>query len=239
MADPVVIWCSIEMRNSSILRASNQRAVVIWCSIEMRNSCEGAHQYGRLVVIWCSIEMRNSNRADANIRAIVVIWCSIEMRNSQVDHYASAKRVVIWCSIEMRNSSLLPVPSLVALWFDALLKWETVLSEFLKIAQQLWFDALLKWETVEVKTSETRLGCDLMLYWNEKQSFKALNQRQKSCDLMLYWNEKQYHQRRPRDCPVVIWCSIEMRNSNLNISGKLFRLWFDALLKWETVKILP
>jgi len=122
----------------------------------------------------------------------------------------------------------------------------------------LWFDALLKWETVSTASARPARGCDLMLYWNEKQYYGIHTITGNGCDLMLYWNEKQSAKilqkpstvviwcsiemrnsgstRTVRQVVVVIWCSIEMRNSCMSVAGTVAVLWFDALLKWETVK---
>ena len=143
------------------------------------------------------------------------------------------------------------------LWFDALLKWETVEGERDMSSNKLWFDALLKWETVLSLPAASLASCDLMLYWNEKQYRRWYSVFSICCDLMLYWNEKQLSFRRARSscsCDlmlywnekqwrveihchrfVVIWCSIEMRNSPYALGTPIVMLWFDALLKWETV----
>ncbi len=189
------------------------------------------------VVIWCSIEMRNSDDLHRQRHPGVVIWCSIEMRNSFRAAFRAGARVVIWCSIEMRNS----------------------IGASQNNCARLWFDALLKWETVRESPRVRSPGCDLMLYWNEKQYGQLQRRRLPSCDLMLYWNEKQYIECNESLITVVIWCSIEMRNSKherrytphdscdlmLYWNEKQFTewrpslsnaLWFDALLKWETVQ---
>ncbi len=163
----------------------------VWCSIEMRNSWAYLVLVYLIVVIWCSIEMRNSMRAAAEGLGVVVIWCSIEMRNSLHSVWHMAVWVVIWCSIEMRNSQ----------------------DIIYAIDNLLWFDALLKWETVTRIWPTSKCRCDLMLYWNEKQLDVGRVDRRDRCDLMLYWNEKQSLRLARHGVFVVIWCSIEMRNS--------------------------
>ena len=274
----VVIWCSIEMRNSSPNKKKGYEIVVIWCSIEMRNSrirhetlpvwlwfdallkweTVGAatagdrggcglmlywneKQYGRsgqklfCVVIWCSIEMRNSERLeewrsqelwfDALLK-----WETVRQNGDEPDRgcdlmlYWNEKQylqdqewrnaVVIWCSIEMRNSFFRVWCVLLWLWFDALLKWETVLH--LKFRTDGGCDLMLYWNEKQftVCLLFKSNGCDLMLYWNEKQYTILSLAPNVRCDLMLYWNEKQFLALRTRANGVVIWCSIEMRNSH-------------------------
>ena len=141
------------------------------------------------VVIWCSIEMRNSASAAGHEAVPVVIWCSIEMRNSANGGAHRAHPVVIWCSIEMRNS--------------------------LKVDERV-----------------LQSGCDLMLYWNEKQCDKVVKSKRIGCDLMLYWNEKQSRCDCVEGLGVVIWCSIEMRNSALQ--GLHFR--FNVVI-WCSIEM--
>ncbi len=252
-----MIWCSIEMRNSSLAEAFPPLEVVIWCSIEMRNSWRVVGSYARRVVIWCSIEMRNSPSCSASGARpscdLMLYWNEKQSRwrtptkfdSCDLMLYWNEKQfppvacpsppccdlmlywnekqcrpfgpfwteVVIWCSIEMRNSR----------------------GAFRRAFAPLWFDALLKWETVTLVERVTTSSCDLMLYWNEKQYVARTEQEVVRCDLMLYWNEKQSESLRMECAQVVIWCSIEMRNSRLMSLRSNGRLWFDALLKWETV----
>ena len=123
------------------------------------------------------------------------------------------RRVVIWCSIEMRNSALWPSTRPIQVWFDALLKWETGAKSSGEWGWSLWFDALLKWETVSWTDIGSESGCDLMLYWNEKQ----LNMNVRAEGTVVIWcSIEMRNSRQIGACPepaVVIWCSIEMRNS--------------------------
>ena len=169
----------------------------------------------------------------------VVIWCSIEMRNSVSCWQWCRTEVVIWCSIEMRNSDKSITGQRLMLWFDALLKWETVTTTpsgeteccdlMLYWNEKQWrerqrlrissCDLMLYWneKQFEARTRSAATCCDLMLYWNEKQWNESMSDIDLCCDLMLYWNEKQYFLKRWYLFFVVIWCSIEMRNSS--------RLW--------------
>ena len=121
--------------------------------------------------------------------------------------------VVIWCFIEMRNNHKADAHD----------------------RQLLWFDALLKWETIYFATPTIKGGCDLMLYWNEKQYQQAVAE----CRHVVIWCfiEMRNNFIMPEIAAtyVVIWCFIEMRNNLAQRHDAPRLLWFDALLKWETM----
>ena len=166
----------------------------------------------------------------------VVIWCFIEMRNNGAPQQPHRRPVVIWCFIEMRNNNMCVKWLATELWFDALLKCETIATAEPKRLVLLWFDALLKCETIVLKQFESGESCDLMLYWNVKQYQRKIKIRKIGCDLMLYWNVKQYGTTNAGHNAVVIWCSIEMWNNGRHLSLRKLPLWFDALLKCETIR---
>ena len=74
-----------------------------------------------------------------------MLYWNVKQFNRQITLHI---KVVIWCSIEMWNSSIGKSPDMLKLWFDALLKCETVRSGRHESGRMLWFDALLKCETV-------------------------------------------------------------------------------------------
>ena len=131
-------------------------------------------------------------KRDHAARHVVVIWCSIEMRNTLLPSLYLLTQ--LWFDALLKWETLAPLAVVVdvRLWFDALLKWETLKQRLVVEAVGLWFDALLKWETLTRGASRARRGCDLMLYWNEKHSPLLRGFRPSRCDLMLYWNEKHY-----------------------------------------------
>ena len=137
----------------------------------------------------------------------------------------------------MWNSRRIITGRLLPLWFDALLKCETVQLRCCRSEFVLWFDALLKCETVHRIFPLGKRRCDLMLYWNVKQSSCVAVARSSCCDLMLYWNVKQCRTHATANKRAVIWCSIEMWNSKYYASRWFPVLWFDALLKCETVGV--
>ena len=80
-----------------------------------------------------------------------------------------ATSAMIWCSFEMWNNTIARSHQSMRLWFDALLKCETIPSVNNYYRHVLWFDALLKCETMWRRKRRSRQSCDLMLFWNVKQ----------------------------------------------------------------------
>ena len=143
-------------------------AVVIWCSIEMRNSTEWRPSISK--ALWFDALLKWETVGKKTLEQVAGCDLMLYWNEKQWQRGRGVGRaVVIWCSIEMRNSAASTINLRYRLWFDALLKWETVGRGILSAPSELWFDALLKWETVLLIRSISMSGCDLMLYWNEKQ----------------------------------------------------------------------
>ena len=150
----------------------------------------------------------------------MLIWCSFEMWNN---HRAGWSRPgTLWFDALLKCETICVVLLLAAalLWFDALLKCETIRCRRKTTTTALWFDALLKCETISSTPTCWPCGCDLMLFWNVKQYPRAQALPHARCDLMLFWNVKQSLLSFEYTLSVVIWCSFEMWNNSLTQTAR-------------------